>query len=154
MVDDIDHNEINNDEHNHTFLEIRVVDYYCTFNYLLQYIEVDFPDRNTSCYCPFHDNTNTKAAKLFTDEHDEHLFCFAENKLYKPHHLLTRGIVPFSLNHVFSAIWQSLSDSEKNIFSSDLRHYDIGPDFSNIYNKYKKCELDYFDLLSILKNSQ
>ena len=22
------------------------------------------------------------------------------------------------------------------------------------YNKYKKCELDYFDLLSILKNSQ
>ena len=49
MVDNIDHGEINNDEHNHTFLEMRVVDYYCTFNYLLQYIEVDFPDRNTSC---------------------------------------------------------------------------------------------------------
>ena len=31
MVDNIDHDEINNDEYNHTFLDMRVVDYYCTF---------------------------------------------------------------------------------------------------------------------------
>ena len=43
-------------------------------------------------------------------------------------HLLTMGIVDFSVNHVFSAIWQNLSDSEKSIFSGDLRHYHIDQD--------------------------
>jgi len=135
-----------------TRLEINVIDYFCTFEYLLSYIGVEFPKNTSTCYCPFHDNTHTKAAKFYKEEHNEHVFCFAEGKQYKPHHLLTKEIVPFSINHVFSAIWSQLSEEEKGIFSEDLKEYKVGRDFSQYYNSYKKCKLKYFDLLSILKN--
>ena len=134
-------------------LEFNVIDHFCTFEYLLKYAGIDFPDRTTSCFCPFHDNVNTKAAKLFVEEHSEHLFCFAENKQYRPHHLLTHNIVPFTVQHVFSAIWSNLSDSEKNIFSDYTRNYSIEKDFSSYYRDYKKSKLKYFDLLNVLKNS-
>ena len=134
-------------------LEFRVIDYYCTFEYLLKYAGIDFPDRTCSCFCPFHDNSRSPAAKLFKEDHNDHIFCFAENKLYRPHHLLTMEIVPFSVQHVFSAIWSNLSDDEKNIFSSYLQYNKITVDFSHYYSDYKKCKLDYFDLLNILRNS-
>jgi hypothetical protein len=136
-----------------TSLEYKVIDYFCTFDYLLGYSGVDFPNESTTCYCPFHDNTVTKAAKLFIEDHNDHIFCFAESKLYRPHHLLTMNIVNFSVNHVFSAIWSNLSAEEKNIFSHDLRHNKIEVDFTSNYNEYKKCKLKYFDLLAILRNS-
>lgn len=140
-------------EEHSTKLELKVVDYFCTFEYLLSYVGIEFPRESSTCFCPFHENTRTKAAKFFKEDHNEHIFCFAENKQYKPHHLLTRGIVDFSVNHVFSAIWSNLSDEEKNIFSEDLRYHQVGIDFSQYYNNYKKCKLSYFDLLSILRNS-
>lgn len=136
-----------------TRLELNVIDYFCTFEYLLSYIGTDFPRESSTCFCPFHDNTNTKAAKFYKEDHNEHLFCFAENKQYKPHHLLTMGIVPFTVNHVFSAIWSNLSDDEKSIFSGDLKFHQVGKDFSQYFNQYKKCKLSYFDLLSTLRNS-
>lgn len=136
-----------------TKLELNVIDYFMTFEYLLSYVGIDFPKESTNCFCPFHENTRTKAAKFFAEEHNEHIFCFAENKLYKPHHLLTKGIVDFSVNHVFSAIWANLSDDEKKIFSEDLRYHKVGVDFSQHYTNYKKCKLSYFELLSILRNS-
>lgn len=136
-----------------TKLELNVIDYYCTFSYLLKYAGIDFPDYSTACFCPFHENTNSKAAKLFVEDHNEHIYCFAECKQFKPHHLLTMGIVNFTVNHVFSAIWQNLSDEEKNIFSSDLKFHSVQQDFSKYYNDYKKCKISYFDLLNILKNS-
>lgn len=142
-----------NKEEFSTKLELKVIDHFCTFEYLLGYIGVDFPHESTTCFCPFHDNTNTKAAKFYAEEHNEHIFCFAENKQYKPHHLLTMEIVPFTVNHVFSAIWSNLSDQEKSIFSNDLKNHHIDADFSQYYIQYKKCKLSYFDLLSTLRNS-
>ena len=143
---------IANEEHS-TRLELNVIDYFCTFEWLLSYVGIEFPRESSTCFCPFHENTRTKAAKFFKEDHNEHIFCFAENKQYKPHHLLTLGIVDFSVNHVFSAIWSNLSDEEKNIFSEDLRYHQVGIDFSQYYNNYKKCKLSYVDLLSILRNS-
>ena len=134
-------------------LEFNVIDYFCTFNYLLSYVGIEFPNTSCTCYCPFHENVHTKAAKFFAEEHDEHIFCFAENKLYKPHHLLTTGIVPFTVQHVFSAIWNKLSNDERLIFSSDLKYNRVSVDFSHYYSDYKKCKLSYFDLLNTLINS-
>lgn len=135
-------------------LELNVIDYFCTFEYLLSYVGIEFPRESATCFCPFHDNSHTKAAKFFAEEHNEHIFCFAESKQYKPHHLLTTGIVPFTTNHVFSAIWTNLSEDERSIFSSDIHYNKLSVDFSQHYNDYKKCKLDYFDLLLVLRNSQ
>lgn len=138
---------------NQTNLEFKVIDYFCTFEFLLSYIGMSWPSVSHSCYCPFHDNSKSPAAKFYKEEHNEHVFCFAEGKQYKPHHLLTLGIVPFTTQHVFSAIWQNLSDDEKKIFSSDLTDYSIIVDFSSHFNDYKKCKIKYFELLNILRNS-
>lgn len=135
-----------------TKLELAVIDYYCTFEYLLSYAGIDFPHESATCFCPFHDNTVTKAAKFYKEEHNEHIFCFAEGIQYKPHHLLTKGIVNFTVNHVFSAIWNNLSDDEKNIFSEHLKYNPISINFDKQFDAYKKCKLNYFDLLSIIKN--
>lgn len=140
-------------ESKNTKLELNVVDYYCTFNYLLSYIGIEFPETTATCFCPFHENTNTKAAKFYAEEHNEHIFCFAENKQFKPHHLLTNNIVPFSVNHVFSSIWNNLSESEKQIFSSDLKTHTIKQDFNKHFDDYKKCKISYFELLSVIKNA-
>lgn len=135
-----------------TKLELSVIDHFCTFEYLLSYVGIEFPHESATCFCPFHDNTVTKAAKFYKEEHNEHIFCFAEGIQYKPHHLLTKGIVPFSTSHVFSAIWANLSDDEKNIFSEHLKYNPISVDFSKYYNEYKKCKLNYNALLSVLRN--
>jgi len=140
-------------QQNNTKLELSVIDHFCTFEYLLSYIGRDWPSVSHSCYCPFHDNSQSPAAKFYKEEHNEHIFCFAEGVQYKPHHLLTKGIVPFTVNHVFSAIWNNLSDDEKNIFSEHLNYNSIGPNFDKQFELYKKCKLNYFDLLSIIRNS-
>ena len=145
--------DISNENIASTRLELNVIDYFCTFEYLLSYIGVEFPSETATCFCPFHENVNTKAAKFFKEDHNEHIFCFAESQLYRPHHLLTREIVPFSVNHVFSAIWANLSDNEKNTFAADLQQHVVEVDFTPHYNNYKKCKLKYFDLLAILRNS-
>ncbi len=134
-------------------LEYKVIDYFCTFDYLLSYAGIEFPSETSMCFCPFHENVNTKAAKLFKEEHNDHIYCFAEAKQYRPHHLLTTGIVPFTIQHVFSAIWSNLSDYEKSIFSEDLKYHTVNVDFSKYYDQYKKCKLSYNDLLSSLINS-
>lgn len=141
------------DIQSNTKLELSVIDYFCTFEYLLSYVGLEFPHESSACFCPFHDNTNTKAAKFYKEEHNEHIFCFAEATQYKPHHLLTKGIVPFTVNHVFSAIWNNLSDDEKSIFSEHLKYNTIGPNFDKQFELYKKCKLNYFDLLSFIRNS-
>lgn len=141
-------NEVSNSK-----LELNVIDYFCTFEWLLSYVGIEFPENSAPCFCPFHENTNTKAAKFYKEEHNEHIFCFAEAKQYKPHHLLTKGIVPFTVQHVFSAIWSNLSDEEKDIFSSDLTYHTVSVDFSHYFNDYKKCKLKYFDLLSAIRSS-
>jgi hypothetical protein len=141
------------DNINNTKLELNVIDYFCTFEYLLSYAGIDFPNETSMCFCPFHENVNTKAAKLFVENHNEHIYCFAEAKQYKPHHLLTTGIVPFSVSHVFSAIWNNLSDNERSIFNNFTYDVKLSIDFSQYYNNYKKCKLDYFDLLNAIMNS-
>jgi hypothetical protein len=141
------------DNINNTKLELNVIDYFCTFEYLLSYAGIDFPNETSMCFCPFHENVNTKAAKLFVEDHNEHIYCFAEAKQYKPHHLLTTGIVPFSVSHVFSAIWNNLSDNERSIFNNFTYDVKLSIDFSQYYNNYKKCKLDYFDLLNAIMNS-
>ena len=38
-----------------TKLELSVIDYFCTFEYLLSYVGTEFPHESATCFCPFHD---------------------------------------------------------------------------------------------------
>ena len=58
---------LSNEELSSTRLELNVIDYFCTFEYLLSYVGVDFPHESSTCFCPFHENVHTKAAKYFAE---------------------------------------------------------------------------------------
>lgn len=42
--------------------------------------------QNSQCFCPFHDNTSTPAAKFFDSSNSMH--CFAEGRTYRTYDLL------------------------------------------------------------------
>lgn len=157
--------------------QLKVIDYYCTFQYLMSYRTSDFIELNphsyipdTTVYCPFHENRDTKAAKLYSSRDTdniagEKLYCFAENKLYFPHSLLSppkdfknktmfKAIVPYDPIWVFSAIWRHLSEEERKYWLS------LNPDitinnneqYNNIYNEYKRNDIDLFTVLKKINN--
>lgn len=133
-------------------LEYLVIDKYCTFNYLLSYIDRGFRETEGKCFCPFHENTNTPSAKLYQDEHGECIYCFSEGKRYYPHHLLTKEIVPFTTNHVFSSIWNQLSLEEKAQFGvENISRYKV--DLSFYYDRYKTGVLTLRDVVEALLTS-
>lgn len=151
--------------------QLRVIDHYCTFQYLLDYRSSEYIELNpysytpnTTVYCPFHQNVETKAAKLYPKDEksdSEKLYCFAENKLYYPHSLLSppkdnpnnpqfKSIIPYDPNWVFSAIWNHLPNQDKIYWQTenpDLVINGSTHQYSPLYVKYRKGEFDLFTLL-------
>lgn len=130
-------------------LPIKVIDRYCTFNYLLSYVDISFPEHETKCFCPFHENFDTPAAKLFVKPEGENLYCFSEGRAYYPHHLLTLGIVPFTVDHVFSMIWSNLSEEERDQFGEDTPT-SLVKDFSPLFSDYRRGAVGFDEVISIL----
>lgn len=153
--------------------QLRVIDYYCTFEYLLSYRSSEYSDLNpssytpnTTVYCPFHQNIETKAAKLYGKDQNsdsEKLYCFAENKLYFPHSLLSppksgeshissqfKSIIPYDPYWVFSAIWNHLPEQDKQYWKSENPELSINGSshqYYRLYSSYRKGEIDLFSLL-------
>lgn len=133
----------------------KVVDRYCTFKYLLNYVDIKFPSEDKiSCFCPFHDNTDTEASILNKNAEGETLFCFAEDHLYRPHDLLSNysDIVPFTLNQVFNAIWERLSEDAKAELKAPQKFNKPSSPFKSFYNDYHQGKLTYLELLNKLKS--
>lgn len=165
--------------------KLRIIDHYCTFQYLLQYRSSEYielyPDSYTpgsTVFCPFHENTDTKAAKLYDKDFNdktnegfdsERLYCFAENRLYFPHSLLTppkdseynlsykfKSIIPYTPQWVFNAIWNNLPNEDKEYWKSTTQNsFSIKQDNNSepLYCMYRKGKISLFSLLSTFKNS-
>ena len=158
--------------------QLNVIDFYCSFEYLLTYRSNEYSDLNPNSYtpnstvfCPFHPNTESKAAKLYpkdnTTNKSEKLYCFAENRIYFPHSLLSppkfiedkrilsqfKSIVPYDPNWVFSAIWNHLPEQDKQYWKAENPEIVINgntPRFDRLYQTYKQGQIDLFTLLQEL----
>lgn len=153
--------------------QLKVIDYYCTFEYLLGYRFDEYSDLvpshytpNTTVFCPFHPNTESKAAKVYprdTKSNSEKLYCFAENKLYYPHSLLSppkdkpnltyfKSIIPYEPKWVFSAIWSHLPDTDKDYWKKVNPELIIQQQsYGYLYKKYRDGNMSLFDVLESLK---
>lgn len=70
---------------------------------------------------PFHDNTNSPAAKIFHDKNGDTLWCFAEQKRYYPSDVLKRKMIKGkSVSSIFSKLWGKLNDSVQNKLIDDF----------------------------------
>ena len=156
--------------------KLRIIDHYCTFSYLLQYRSSEYSDLypdsyvpGNSVYCPFHENTESKAAKLYpkdTEKPYEKLYCFAENKLFLPHSLLSppkdiadpriryqfHSIVQYTPQWVYNAIWNNLPDSEKEYWKSLPEYIPTEQRHTDIYDLYRAGKIDLFSVLSRLSS--
>lgn len=103
-----------------------------------------------SCFCPFHENTDTRAAKLYQDDDGERIFCFAENKMYRPHDLIARGLVEIDQTALFTLIWKSLNVEDRDDIISksgiQVKAFDLH-DFSVLHEGYRKGELSLKDIV-------
>lgn len=103
-----------------------------------------------TCFCPFHDNVNTRSAKLYKDEEGERIYCFAESKMFRPHDLLERGIVEIQLENLFASIWRALDNDAKQrletLYGKGISTYNP-KDFSSLHTAYRNGSITLNDVV-------
>jgi len=74
-------------------------------------IEVDYG----SIYYPFHENIDTPAARLYSNEaKGDTIYCWAEQRVYTPSDVLIRKLLPTKSAVIFERVWKSLPDVSRN----------------------------------------
>jgi len=96
-----------------------VIDRLVPFKVILYKAGIDF-DNQSSIFCPFHDDSGHKSAKLYKDKDGERIWCFAEQKMFKPSYVIKQGLIKTRVYLVFSRIWQQLSEDHKELLKTSF----------------------------------
>lgn len=86
---------------------------------LNMFLEGNRYSRFGNVYCPFHENTDTPAAKIYESEDGDSLMCFSEHRRYFPSDVFEKGLASMSLEQIFYQVWHSLSVAEQEYFLSE-----------------------------------
>ena len=89
------------------------------------FIEGSHYSPHGNVFCPFHENTDTPAAKIYLREGEQVLFCFAEHKSYRVSDVFEKGLASVSMSKVFQDVWGLLSQSERDQFLEDNGSYSM-----------------------------
>ena len=76
-------------------------------------VGVDIPSREGSIFCPFHENVDTPAAKLFRDPEGDRIWCFQESKMYRPFDVFYKKLTKDDPNVIFRRIWAQLNETQR-----------------------------------------
>ena len=79
---------------------------------LLHMITGEYYEIDRTCYCPFHDNTETKAAKIYKNAQVELLFCFTEHRTYNVVAAI-KLLTDWNEDAFFEKVWSKLSETKK-----------------------------------------
>jgi len=91
-----------------------VINRHVPFKVAARYAGIDLPVHEGSCFCPFHANADTPAAKLYIGEKGDSIHCFAEQRSYRPYDLFKQGLINKDVTTVFLRIWSQLSDQQRD----------------------------------------
>ena len=106
-------------------------------------------------YCPFHDNTDTPAAKIFQDEDGDRLFCFTERRIYKSSDVIEEGLLKVKLAKIFNRLWKQLSEDRKENLREQYgqpKSY-LTDEFKEIIEDmedFKRGKIDFEDYLGLV----
>ena len=86
-------------------------------------------------FCPFHDNTDTPAAKMFDDEDGDRLYCFTERRMYRPADVIKQGLMKKRLAKIFYNIWKQLSGQQKDYLKDEYgKPQEFLTSYNHLYN--------------------
>lgn len=97
-----------------------VINRFATFKSIFDEAGMYCPQEYISIYCPFHPNFDTKAAKLYKNESGEAIWCFAEQKTYKPVHAIEK-FLGSNIARFFDKLWVSLDELERAGVQRDFK---------------------------------
>ena len=105
-------------------------------------------------YCPFHENTNTPAARYHNDIDGEKIYCFTEGRLYSLSDYY-KTILGLNIELIFNRIWNVLSDEEKEEYKKLYGDYSYNVEIDNLllYGNFRVGKINYNELLDGLINS-
>lgn len=95
-------------------------------------------------FCPFHHNENTPAAVIYDGDKGETLWCFAEQKLYRPVDLLNK-VLHQDAYAIGLQIWNTMDESSKQEFIA--RHQDFGAASFSVVTKIDPSKLEHINYL-------
>ena len=76
-----------------------VINRFMPFKVIYQMLDCDYKDRGNN-YCIFHDNSNTPSARIYHNEDGDALYCYSENKRYKPSQAFRKGLISHRIESV------------------------------------------------------
>ena len=129
-----------------------VINRIVTLPSILKYAGLNNYHYNSKVYCPFHANNNTPSAKIYHDEAGNRLWCFAEQKMYKPADVIEHGILNTTIDKVFTRLWYKLSPEYKKTLEESYGKLDYDLDWVkdpqlNLYKKGKCTLKEHLNLL-------
>lgn len=119
-----------------------------------------------SCYCPFHDNTNTPSAAIYDDDNHQTLYCFMEQKLYTAFDVM-KTLLKQDVYAIASYIWEQMPEVEKQSWLSENGYTDFAKAFSeperevtadnkiiaNASEAFKRRKIKLSEFIEIYKNA-
>jgi len=85
-----------------------------------------------TCFCPFHDNQDTKAGAIYENDEtgEETLWCFSEKVLYTSSHAVEL-LLKQDIYAVAAKLWARMTDQEQAGWLSRHSHEDYAAAFSS-----------------------
>ena len=126
-----------------------IINRFIDMSKLLASLNIDVAANNTM-FCPFHDNTRTKAAHFYPDdENGPCIFCYAEHRLYTNYDVYKILIPEVNTSELAQAIYARLTKDQKDFIESNINSERELPELPYIdgLRKFKKREISYLDLL-------
>ena len=129
-----------------------VINKYLPIHKLYDMLEKDWSyDRNV--YCIFHDNTDTPSARLYKESNS--LYCFSEQRVYRPTDFIEKELINARLESVFYKLWRQLDDATQQDL---LANFNTTTDYKSQefidalpqLEKFKTNEIDISTLRQLL----
>lgn len=107
-----------------------VINRFLPFKIIYRMIGIDYKDRGNN-YCIFHDNSNTPSARVYHNDTGDSLYCYSENRAYKPSHAFRKGIVEHRIESIAYNILKQFDDIQIKALLDDFGEgLDIKPTFT------------------------
>ena len=110
---------------------------------------------NGNMLCPFHDNENTPAAHLYSDESGYRLWCFSENRMYGAWNVYKTYMPNINTNRLAIEIFNKLSPNNQKKLLDELnteQEPDLLP-YNQALIDFKRSKINITELLHIISES-